>query len=75
MLNPNNSDGSYGNLLKEITQRVKQEKAEDQILALLQQAVEKELSRQSVVLSKPERIRLFHQVTKTILNNVLENIK
>jgi hypothetical protein len=58
--------------LKGITQRVKQEKAEDQILGLLQQAVEKELSQQHIVLSKPERIS--HQVAKTILNDVLAKI-
>jgi len=80
MFNPNSSEGSYFELLKGITQRVKQEKAEDQILGLLQQAVEKELNQQHIVLSKPERVRLFHQVTKAILNDVLakvnsENIK
>jgi hypothetical protein len=72
MLTPSNSDpGSYVDFLKRTTQHVQQTKIEDQILELIQQAVEKELDQQKIVLSRPERVKLSHQVTKAILNNVL----
>jgi hypothetical protein len=64
--------GSYDDLLKRMTQRVQQNKVDDQILEILQQVFEKEFSKESLALSRPERIRLFQQVTKVILNDVLK---
>lgn len=80
MFNLNSSDDSYFNLLKRTTQRVQQSKVEEQIAEIIQQAVEKDLSQQKIVLSRPERVRLVNWVTKAILNDVLakmndENIK
>ena len=77
MLNPPNSHqnpGSYVDLLKRITQRVQQAKVDNQILEILQRVFEKELDQQKVVLSRPERVRLFHQVTKAVLTDLLAKL-
>jgi len=73
MFNQPNS-GSYDDLLKRMTQRVQQHKVDDQIVEILQQAFEKEFNQESVVLSRPDRVRLFQQVTKAILADVLGKI-
>jgi hypothetical protein len=77
MLNPPNSypnPGSYVDLLKRITQRVQQSKVDNQILEILQKVVEKELDQQNIVLSRPERVRLFRQVTKAVLTDMLAKL-
>jgi hypothetical protein len=75
MLPPSNaSSGSYVDLLKRLTQRVQQAGTTDQVLELLQRAFERELAQQSVVLSRPERVRLFKQVTKAVLTDLLEKL-
>ena len=60
-----NSD-SYDDLLKRMTRRVQANKVDDQILEMLQQVFERELGKENVTLSRPERIRLFQQVTESI---------
>ena len=77
MFNPPNSyqnSGSYDDLLKLMTRRVQQNKVDNQILEILQQVFEKEFGKENIVLSHPERIRLFQQVTKAILTDVLGKI-
>ncbi len=74
MLNPPNAyqnSGSYVDLLKRITQRVQQNKVDDQFLVLMQQVFENELAKETIVLSRPERERLFRQVTKAVLTDML----
>ena len=77
MLNPPNSYqnfDSYGDLLKRVTQRVQQAKVDSQILEIVQQIVEKELGQQKIVLSRPERVRLFRQVMKAVLTDLLTKL-
>ena len=77
MLNSSNSSqnpGSYVDLLKRMTQHVQQAKVEDQILEMVQQVVERELAQQKIVLSSPERVRLFRQITKVVLTDLLTKI-
>ena len=74
MLNPPNSyqnSGSYVDLLKRMSQRVQQKKVDDQILVIMQQVFENELAQENIVLSRPERVRLFRQVTKAVLTDML----
>jgi hypothetical protein len=74
MFNPPNSfpnSGSYVDLLKRMTRRVQETEVEDRILEILQQVFERELAKEKLVLSRPERKRLFQQVTKAILTDVL----
>ncbi len=73
MFNPLNSQnsGSYVDLLKRITQQVQQKKVDDQMLTIMQKVFENELDKENIVLSRPERVRLFRQVTKAILTDML----
>ncbi len=78
MFNPPNSypnPGSYVDLLKRITQRVQQKEVDDQILEIVKQVFERELDKENIVLSRPERVRLFRQVTKAVLADVLGKIE
>jgi hypothetical protein len=77
MFNPPNfyNSGSYFDLLKRLIQRVQQEKVDKQILEIVQQVCEKELDKNNIVLSRPERVRLFHQLTKTVLTGMLAKLE
>jgi hypothetical protein len=66
--------GSYDDILKRMTRRMRENKLDDQIFGILQQAFEKELSQGNLMLSRPERVRLFHQVAKAIFTDVLGKI-
>ena len=69
--NPYQNSGSYVDLLKRMTQRVQQQNIDDRLLEILQQAFENELEIGSIVLTRPERVRLFRQVAKAILTDIL----
>ena len=76
MFNPPNiypNPGSYDDVLKRMTRRMQQNGVDNQILEILQQAFEKELQH-GIILSRPERNRLFQQVSKAILTDVLRKI-
>ena len=74
MFNSYQYSGSYDDLLKLMTRRAQQNEVDNQILEILQQFFEKELGKEHMVLSRPERVRLFQQVTKAILADVLGKI-
>lgn len=72
--NPFQNSNSYQDLLKRMTHNVQQNKVDEQILIILQQVFEKELAKENIILSRPERTRLFQQITKVILTDMLEKI-
>ena len=74
MFNSYQYSGSYDDLLNLMTRRAQQNEVDNQILQILQQFFEKELGKEHMVLSRPERVRLFQQVTKAILADVLGKI-
>ena len=77
MYNPPNSypsSGSFDDLLKRMTQRMRENKIDTQIVGTLQQVFEKKLSTGNIVLSRPERARLFREVSEAILTDVLGKI-
>ena len=77
MFNPPNSypnPSSYFDLLKRITQLVQEKKIDQQILQIVQQAFEKELSSENVVLSRLEKTRLLQQVTRAVLTEAITKI-
>ena len=77
MFNPPNSypnPSSYFDLLKRITQLVQEKNVDQQILQIVQQAFEKELSSENVVLSRPEKTRLLQQVTTAVLTEAITKI-
>jgi len=73
MLNPfgsNNDAGSYFNLQKRILQRVQSSGINEKIVEIIRGAYEDAINAENVVLSGPERRRLFSQVSKLILEDV-----
>jgi hypothetical protein len=65
---------AYLDLLKRLTLRLQARKVDNQILEILQQAVEKELAEGDLVLSRAERRRLFPKVAKVFLNDMLARL-
>ncbi len=61
----------YSNLQKRLLQNVKASKVNDQIFQVVQNAFENALNRENIVLSRPERMRLFSQVLKSVLEDML----
>jgi hypothetical protein len=77
MFNPPNSIpdfGPYQDLQKRMIQRLLAEKVDDQILRIMQTKYEEELAQRQVVLSRPERKRLFQRVWKAILTDILAKL-
>ncbi len=77
MFNPPNSlpdFGPYHNLQKRMIQRILATKVSDQILGIVQAKYEEELAQRNIVLSRPERKRLFQQVVKAVLNDILSKL-
>lgn len=77
MRNPSDfypNPGAYDDLLKQMTRRARENKIDNQIFEILQQVFEKELSQRNIVLSRSERVRLFRQVAKAILTDVLGKV-
>jgi hypothetical protein len=66
--------GSFAELLKRITQGVKAGNVEKKLTEVLGGAFDTELDRQHVVLSRPERKRLFDQVAKAVLTEIIDKL-
>ena len=78
MFNPPNSlpdFGSYHDLLKKMTQRLMDAHLDEQILGLFQTKYEEELNQRNIYLSRPERNRLYKQVVKAVLNDMLSKLE
>ena len=74
MQNPFGSEqvpGSYHNLKERMYKKVSAN-VNDQILAILQNAYENALSSENVVLARAERKRLFDQISRMILEDILK---
>ncbi len=65
--------GSYHNLQERMYKKVSAN-VNDQILGILQKAYENALYEENVVLTRPERNRLFKQITKLVLEDVLKKM-
>jgi hypothetical protein len=74
MFNAYQYSGSYDDLLKLMIQRAQQDEIDKQIAELLKQFFEKELDKENRPFSRPDRTRLFQQVSKAILADVLGKI-
>jgi hypothetical protein len=59
MFNPYQFSNSYDGLLKLMIRHTQQNEVEKQILEILKQFFEKELSKENRPFSRPERTRLF----------------
>ena len=77
MFNPPNSlpdFGSYEDIQKKMIQRVREANLDERILALLQTKYEEELAQRNIMLSRPERNRLFRDIAKAVLDDVLTKL-
>jgi hypothetical protein len=74
MFNSYQYSGSYDDLLKLMTRRAQQNEVDNHIFEILRQFFEKELGKENRPLSRPERVRLFQEVTKAILADVLGKV-
>jgi hypothetical protein len=78
MFNPPSSlpdFGSYQDLLKKITQRFMDAHLDEQIMGIFQSKYEEELSARNIMLSRPERNRLYKQVVKAVLTEMLSKLE
>jgi len=71
--NPFSQSGPQFDLGKQVTQSVQKQVGEP-ITELIQQAFQKTLNGQAIVLSRPEKARLLRQVTKTVLTDLLTKL-
>ena len=66
--------GSYHNLKERMYKKVKATNIEEQIKGLFQSAYENALDAEHIVLSRPERVRLFKQVTRLVLDDISKHL-
>ena len=66
--------GSHQNIKERMYKKVSGS-TYDQILGILQSSYEKALEEENVVLSRPERERLFGQVVKMLMDDMLRKIE
>jgi len=74
MQNPFSSQqvpGSYHNLKERMYKKVSAN-VNDQILGILQKAYENALYEENVALSRPERNRLFSQIVKMVMEDMIK---
>jgi len=77
MLNPFGEQkvpGSYVDLKKRMLQRVQSLKVDDQIFKVVQVAYEDALNAENIVLSRPERQRMFAQILKVVLEDMIRRL-
>ncbi len=64
--------GSYAGLQKRMLQRVQDAKVGERILEIMMKAYEDALYKENIVLSRPERNRLFLQSLKSVFEEILK---
>ena len=65
---------SYVNLQKRALQKMKSAKVQDQIFQVVQNSFEEVLHQEQVVLSRPERMRLFSQLLRSVLEDMIQKL-
>jgi len=65
---------SYINLKQRILKNVQAANVNDQIFQLLQNAFENALNKENIVLSRPERVRLFSQTLRSVLEDMITKL-
>lgn len=71
---PERVPGSYFNLKERMFQKVQNAKVDDHILEILQLAYEEALATENILLSRAERKRLFSQILKLVLEDMLKKL-
>ena len=68
------NSGSYTNLKTRLFKKVKANGINDQIFVIVQNAIEEVLAQEKVILSRSERMRLFSQVLKLVLEDMIKKL-
>ena len=71
---PNKNTGSYVNLQRRIFQRVQSSGINDQIIESVRKSYEDAINAEIIVLSRSEKRRLFSQVVKLVLEDMLKEL-
>jgi hypothetical protein len=71
---PQPDSNSHHNLKVRMVQNVQAAGINNQIFLIVQKAYEKVLKQENVILSRPERNRLFSQVLKLVLDDMSEKL-
>jgi len=71
-MQPFNYSSSYEEFLARLRKSLQNQNISENILFLLESAFEKALNEQNVVLSRQERVRAYHTVSKEILTELLK---
>ena len=71
MINSYQYSGSFDDILKLMIQHAREDEIDNHIIEILKQFFDKELDKENRPFSRTERTRLFQQVTKAILTDVL----
>ena len=66
--------GSYVNLQMRMFQKVQDSKVNDHVFEIVQMAYEEALTAENVALSRAERQRLFSQILKLVLEDMLKKL-
>jgi hypothetical protein len=70
MLNSDDHSSSYFDLRRRLLQRLRSAKVKDQVLEVVQNAFEKALAADNLVLSRLERKRLLREVLKAVVEDM-----
>ncbi len=73
-LDPQQKPGSYVDLKKRMLQHVQSFKVDDQIFEVVQVAYEDALKKENIVLSRPERVRMFSQILRSVLEDMIKKL-
>ena len=71
-MQPFNYSGSYDEFLARLRKSLQAQNISEEIMNLLKNGFEKTLNEQNVVLSRKERVRAYHTVSKEILTEVMK---
>lgn len=65
---------SNDDLDNQITQRMLQDQLDQQILQVVKQGFERVLNSTTMIVSRPQRVRLYNQVDDSFLTQIIHNL-
>ena len=71
-MQPFNYSSSYEEFLARLRKSLSNQNVSENLLSILQNGFEKALNEQNIVLSRKERVRAYHAVSKEILTEVMK---
>ena len=72
---PNLHPPFFDELVKRMADHIHREKVDDRLLEIIQQAFEKTMSQNHVLLSRPVREQLFQKVTEKVLADLMAKLQ